>query len=73
MEAVRQNGRLYGTGRGVYSRCVRCGRGGARCFYGGKVHKACLDADERKDYEKKLLASFTAKTPADQAEANPHE
>lgn len=57
---MRRNGKLYGTGRAVYSRCVRCGRGGARCFYRGKVHKTCLDADERKDYEAKLRASYTA-------------
>ena len=57
---MRRNGRMYGTGRAVYCRCTRCGRGGARCYYiMGLVHKTCLTISEKKDYEAKLKQSYT--------------
>jgi len=55
---VRRNGRMYGTGRAVYCRCSRCGRGGARCFHHGLAHKACLSPEERKEYETAMKASY---------------
>lgn len=46
----------YGTGKAVYKRCYRCGKGGARCFHPvlGLMHKYCMSEDERKKYNEQL-------------------
>lgn len=51
----------YGTGNNGVYRCTRCGRSGARCRdeKSRLVHKACLTARERTDYNKRLRASYS--------------